>query len=195
MGGEDWELWINALDEQNALAEGMTTVAYSYVGPEITRPVYREGTIGAAKDHLEATAKKLDAQLNAKRKGHAWVSVNKALVTQSSSAIPFIPLYFVLLMKAMKKKGVHEDCIQQMYRLFAARLYKGGAIPVDVEGRIRIDDLEMRSDIQEEVMNLWKIVSTENVNEIADIDGYREDFLKLFGFGIKEVDYDADVEI
>ncbi len=195
MGGEDWELWIKALEQQDALAEGVTTIAYSYVGPEVTRPVYREGTIGAAKDHLEATAKKLDAQLRDKRKGHAWVSVNKALVTQSSSAIPFIPLYFILLMKVMKKKGVHEDCIQQIYRLFAARLYQGGPIPVDDEGRIRIDDLEMRSDIQQEVMSLWKIVSTENVKQIADIDGYQEDFLKLFGFGIKGVDYEADVEI
>ncbi len=195
MGGEDWEEWIKVLTENNVLADHFLTVAYSYVGPDITRLVYREGTIGAAKDHLEATAKKMDAHLREQRKGRALVSVNKALVTQSSSAIPFIPLYFILLMKVMKEKGVHEDCIHQIYRLFSERLYMGKAIPVDGEGRIRIDDLEMREDVQREVMALWKIVDTQNVEQVSDIAGYKEDFLRLFGFGLTAVDYDADVEI
>ena len=182
MGGEDWEMWIDALEQSNLLADGAMTIAYSYIGPEITNAVYRRGTIGAAKDHLEQTAKKLNERLREK-KGGAFVSVNKALVTQSSSAIPFIPLYFVLLMKVMKQKGVHENCIEQIYRLFSKRLYAGNSIPLDSEGRIRIDDFEMREDIQREVNELWKKVSSQNVKDIADVQGYQEDFLKLFGFG------------
>jgi len=194
MGGEDWEMWIDALASSGVLAPGAVTVAYSYIGPEVTYAVYRNGTIGAAKDHLESTAKRLDDRLK-KNKGRAFVSVNKALVTQSSSAIPFIPLYFVLLMKVMKKKGVHEDCIHQIYRLFAERLYTGKDIITDEQGRIRVDDWELREDIQKEVQELWKQVSTENVKQIADVEGYHSDFLKLFGFGLKGVDYDADVQV
>lgn len=192
MGGEDWEMWIDAIDKEGLLSPGAMTIAYSYIGPDITTPVYRRGTIGAAKDHLEQTARILDARLQ-KKSARAFVSVNKALVTQSSSAIPFIPLYFVLLMKVMKEKGVHEGCIEQMARLFSERIYTGKSIPLDQEGRIRVDDLEMREDIQREVDQLWKNVSSENVNKIADVQGYNEDFLKLFGFGFPEVDYDADV--
>ncbi len=194
MGGEDWEMWVDALHTHNLLAPGARTVAYSYIGPDITTAVYRNGTIGAAKDHLESTAKKLDARLK-QIKGRAFVSVNKALVTQSSSAIPFIPLYFVLLTKVMKKLGLHEDCIEQIYRLFSQRLYTGGNILVDDEGRIRIDDLEMRPDVQKEVNRLWQEVNTNNVKSIADVDGYNADFLKLFGFGLDGVDYNADVNI
>ena len=196
MGGEDWELWINALRARNLLAPKALTVAYSYIGPDMTTAVYRNGTIGAAKDHLEAMAHKLDVLLKPSG-GRAVVSVNKALVTQSSSAIPFIPLYFILLMKVMKAKGVHEDCIQQAYRLFAERLYNGRAfdqIPVDEAGRVRIDNLEMLPDVQAEVNKLWAIVSSDNVNAIADVTGYNSDFLRLFGFGMDGVDYDADVD-
>lgn len=195
MGGEDWQLWIDALMSQNLLAPGALTVAYSYIGPDVTTPVYRNGTIGAAKDHLEATAHHLDAVLK-KTGGRAFVSVNKALVTQSSSAIPFIPLYFVILMKIMKAKNVHEDCIHQIYRLFADRLYNNrplSQIPVDDKGRIRVDEHEMRQDIQEEVARVWSTISDENLNQIADVQGYNEDFLKLFGFGLSGVDYNADV--
>ncbi len=194
MGGEDWQMWIEALARANLLADGFLTIAYSYVGPELTHAVYRHGTIGAAKDHLEATAKALDKRLS-KYHGHAYVSVNKALVTQSSSAIPFIPLYFILLAKVMKEKGLHEDCIQQIYRLFAERLYNGKAVPVDEAGRIRVDDREMRSDVQVEVQKLWKQVANENLYQISDLKGYHEDFLRLFGFGLQGVDYEADVPI
>ena len=197
MGGEDWQMWLDALDRAGVLAKGAVTVAYSYIGPDVTTPVYRNGTIGAAKDHLEATAHTLDAIMK-KNNGRAFVSVNKALVTQSSSAIPFIPLYFVLLMRVMKKKNLHEDCIHQIYRLFGDRLYNGRPltqVPVDEQGRVRVDDLEMRQDVQDEVAKLWQNVSTENVNEIADVRGYERDFLKLFGFGFSNVDYNSDVEV
>jgi len=192
MGGEDWEMWVDALEKAGALASGFLSVAYSYIGPEVTTAVYRHGTIGAAKDHLEATAKKLNERLKSK-KGRALVSVNKALVTQSSSAIPFIPLYFILLNKVMNKLGVNEGCIEQMYRLFSARLYHVKAIPVDHEGRIRIDDFELREDVQAQVKELWKQVNTGNVGAISDIEGYKKEFLKLFGFGFDDVDYSADV--
>lgn len=197
MGGEDWQLWIDALQKENLLAPKAVTIAYSYIGPEVTTAVYRNGTIGAAKDHLEATAHKLDERMK-KTGGRALVSVNKALVTQSSSAIPFIPLYFVLLMKVMKAKGVHENCIQQVTRLFHDRLYNDrplDQVPTDSQGRIRIDDLEMRADVQAEVNKLWAIVADDNVRQIADVDGYNDDFLRLFGFNIKDVDYNADVPI
>lgn len=193
MGGEDWEMWIDALDGAGLLAQKFMTVAYSYIGPEVTYAVYRHGTIGAAKDHLEKTAKKLDERLKAK-KGRALISVNKALVTQSSSAIPFIPLYFILLNKVMKQKGLNEGCIEQIHRLFATRLYANSPVSVDSEGRIRIDDLEMREDVQREVNELWKKVSSENVHELTDIKGYNKEFLKLFGFGLSGVNYNADVE-
>jgi len=192
MGGEDWEMWVDALEKAGALALGFLTVAYSYIGPEITTAVYRRGTIGAAKDHLEATAKKLDGRLKVK-KGQALVSVNKALVTQSSSAIPFIPLYFILLNKVMNQLGVNEGCIEQMYRLFSSRLYHGKAVPVDNEGRVRVDDFELREDVQTQVKKLWKQVNTGNVGAISDIEGYKKEFLKLFGFGFDDVDYSSAV--
>lgn len=193
MGGEDWEYWIDALEKDGLLSPGALTVAYSYMGPELTRSIYREGTIGRAKDHLEATARKLDERLK-KIKGRALVSINKALVTQSSSAIPVIPLYFVLLNKVMKTKGIYEDCIAQIYRLFATRLYAGGLIPVDEQGLIRVDDFELRADVQSEVNTRWEKLTNENLFQLADIDGYHEEFLRLFGFGLKGVDYNADVD-
>ncbi len=194
MGGEDWEEWINVLDKNNLLDAGVKTVAYSYIGPELTRAIYRNGTIGRAKDHLEATAKKLDERLK-KKGGRAVVSVNKALVTQSSSAIPFIPLYFVLLKKVMKEKNIEEDCIQQIFRMFSTRLYTDSNIVVDQNGFIRMDDWEMRPDVQSAVQKVWDILNEQNYEQFSDIKGYQEDFLKLFGFGLKDVDYNADVDI
>lgn len=191
MGGEDWMLWIEAMKEAGVLADGVLTLAYSYIGPEVTEPVYRKGTIGRAKDHLEATAFEItDALKNVK--GKAYVSVNKALVTQASSAIPVIPLYISLLYKTMKAKGLHEGCIEQMQRLFQDRLYNGEEVPTDDKNRIRVDDWEMRDDVQEEVKKLWAIATTENLSEIGDLAGYKQDFLNLFGFGFEGVDYLAD---
>ena len=191
MGGEDWSMWIDALKKENLLANNATTIAYSYIGPEVTEAVYRKGTIGKAKDHLEATAFSITDSL-ADLGGKAYVSVNKALVTQASSAIPVIPLYISLLYKIMKAKGIHEGCIEQMQRLYAQRLYTGNAIPTDEKGRIRIDDWEMRTDVQEKVAKLWLEATTETLPEIGDLEGYRSDFHNLFGFGFDGVDYKAD---
>ncbi|RKS93931.1 enoyl-[acyl-carrier protein] reductase/trans-2-enoyl-CoA reductase (NAD+) [Flavobacterium limicola] len=191
MGGEDWAMWIDALKAQNLLAHGATTVAYSYIGPSLTEAVYRKGTIGRAKDHLEATAFAITDSLAA-IDGKAFVSVNKALVTQASSAIPVIPLYISLLYKIMKEEGIHEGCIEQIQRLYQERLYTGNEVPVDEKGRIRIDDLEMRPDVQEKVAKLWIEAVTENLSEIGDLEGYRKDFYNLFGFDVVGVDYKAD---
>lgn len=191
MGGEDWQMWMDALLNAGVLAEGAMTVAYSYIGPKVTEPVYRKGTIGMAKDHLEATAFKITDDL-AKIGGKAFVSVNKALVTQASSAIPVIPLYISLLYKIMKAEGTHEGCIEQIQRLFSARLYTNGSIPVDEKGRIRIDDWEMNAEVQKQVAELWKGATTENLTAIGDLAGYKSDFLNLFGFGIDGVDYAAE---
>jgi enoyl-[acyl-carrier protein] reductase/trans-2-enoyl-CoA reductase (NAD+) len=191
MGGEDWQMWMDALLNAGVLADGAMTVAYSYIGPKVTEPVYRKGTIGMAKDHLEATAFKITDDL-AKIGGKAFVSVNKALVTQASSAIPVIPLYISLLYKIMKAEGTHEGCIEQIQRLFSARLYTNGAIPVDEKGRIRIDDWEMNDEVQKEVAELWKGATTENLTAIGDLAGYKSDFLNLFGFGFDGVDYAAE---
>lgn len=192
MGGEDWKMWMDALKSENLLSEGATTVAYSYIGPSLTEAVYRKGTIGAAKDHLEATAFTISDDLKSIG-GKAYVSVNKALVTQASSAIPVIPLYISLLYKIMKAKGIHEGCIEQIQRLYSERLFTGEAMLLDDNGRIRIDDWEMRDDVQDEVSKLWDIATTENLSEIGDLKGYSDDFYNLFGFKVDGVDYDADV--
>ena len=191
MGGEDWKMWTDALLNAGVLAEGAMTVAYSYIGPDVTEPVYRKGTIGMAKEHLEATAFEITEDL-AKIGGKAFVSVNKALVTQASSAIPVIPLYISLLYKIMKAKGSHEGCIEQIQRLYSERLYTNGGIPVDEKGRIRIDDWEMDEAVQKEVAELWKGATTENLPAIGDLNGYKSDFLNLFGFGFDGVDYAAE---
>lgn len=191
MGGEDWKMWIDDLKAENVLAEGAVTVAYSYIGSSLTEAVYRNGTIGKAKDDLEATAFNITESLTAIG-GKAYVSVNKALVTQASSAIPVIPLYISLLYKTMKAKGIHEGCIEQMQRLFQQRLYTGHAVPVDEKGRIRIDDWEMRDDVQKEVEALWSKVTTENLPEIGDLEGYKKEFYHLFGFDVAGVDYDKE---
>lgn len=193
MGGEDWSMWIEEMKAANVLAPGATTIAYSYIGPSVTEAVYRKGTIGRAKDHLEATAFTISDSLAAIG-GKAYVSVNKALVTQASSAIPVIPLYISLLYKIMKAEGIHEGCIEQIQRLFSERLYTGAAIPTDEKGRIRIDDWEMRADVQEQVAQLWQQASTESLPEIGDLAGYKHDFLNLFGFDFKGVDYLADAD-
>ncbi|MEK5375768.1 enoyl-ACP reductase FabV [Paenibacillus sp. FSL P2-0173] len=191
MGGEDWSLWLKALEEADLLAEGVTTLAYSYIGPEITEAIYRKGTIGQAKNDLEATAHTLTRQLE-RYHGKAYVSVNKALVTQSSSAIPVVPLYISLLFKVMKEKGLHEGCIEQAQRLFET-LYSGSTVETDEEGRIRLDNWEMRDDVQQAVKAAWSEITTENVSELGDLEQYRLDFLQLFGFGFDEIDYELDV--
>ncbi|WP_016988757.1 enoyl-ACP reductase FabV [Flavobacterium sp. ACAM 123] len=191
MGGEDWKMWMDALKAENLLAPGATTVAYSYIGPALTEAVYRKGTIGRAKDDLEATAFTITDSL-ADINGKAYVSVNKALVTQASSAIPVIPLYISLLYKIMKEEGIHEGCIEQIQRLYADRLFSGAAIATDEKGRIRVDDLEMRPDVQERIAKLWQEATTENLAELGDLDGYRSDFHNLFGFGFVGVDYKAE---
>ena len=191
MGGEDWKMWMDALKSENLLSEGATTVAYSYIGPKLTEAVYRKGTIGAAKDHLEATAFTITDDLKSIG-GKAYVSVNKALVTQASSAIPVIPLYISLLYKIMKAKGVHEGCIEQIQRLYSERLF-GGDLALDAKGRIRVDDLEMREDVQAEVAELWKTASTENLSEIGDLVGYSNDFFNLFGFKVDGINYEEEV--
>ena len=192
MGGADWELWMNALADADVLAEGVKTVAYSYIGPELTWPIYTDGTIGQAKKDLEKSCAQLNDKLSALN-GSAFVSVNKALVTQASSAIPVVPLYISILYKEMKAKGLHEGCIEQIQRLFADRLYSGDA-QLDDAGRIRIDDWEMRDNIQAAVAESWKKISNENFTDLADFQGYQDEFLRLFGFGIDGVDYDAETD-
>jgi enoyl-[acyl-carrier protein] reductase/trans-2-enoyl-CoA reductase (NAD+) len=191
MGGEVWELWIDAMKAADVLAPNALTLAYSYIGPSLTEAVYRKGTIGRAKDHLEATAFKIAEKLKPTG-GNAYVSVNKALVTQASSAIPVIPLYISLLYKVMKKDGNHEGCIEQIQRLFKDRLYTGEDIPVDEKGRIRIDDWEMLESVQGQVADLWPQASTESLPLIGDLVGYKNEFLSLFGFGLEGIDYTVD---
>ena len=191
MGGEDWEMWIDALQAAGVLADKALTLAYSYIGPSVTEPIYRKGTIGRAKDHLEATAKTINEKLEVTG-GKAYVSVNKALVTQASSAIPVIPLYISLLFKVMKNKKIHEGCIEQIQRLYADKLFSGGDVPTDEAGRIRIDDWEMREDVQTEVARLWDEATTETIHSIGDLNGYTKDFKNLFGFGFKTIDYHRD---
>ena len=191
MGGEDWELWLAALKEAGVLAEGFTTVAYSYIGPELTFPIYTNGTIGKAKEHLEDSAARMNEEFG---EGTAYVSVNKALVTQASSAIPVVPLYISLLYKVMKEAGNHEGCIEQIQRLFSDHLASGGSPELDEQGRIRIDDGEMGEEVQAAVHEAWDNVTTENLSELSDFSGYKSEFLRLFGFGLEGVDYEAETD-
>jgi len=198
MGGEDWKLWVEQLSEAGVLAEGCRTVAYSYIGPKLSHAIYRDGTIGQAKKDLEATAHSLNEKMAKELNGAAYVSVNKGLVTRSSAVIPIISLYLSILFKVMKANGTHEGCIEQMERLFAERLYTGenasaAKVPVDEENRIRVDDLEMREDVQAEVDKLMAQVTNENLAEICDLEGYKHDFYATNGFDIEGVDYTADV--
>lgn len=192
MGGEDWEMWIDALLGADLLARGTQTLAYSYLGPELTWPIYKNGTIGQAKEDLERVQRVLDEKL-APLGGKAWVSVNKALVTQASSAIPVVPLYISLLYQVMKAAGSHEDCIEQIDRLFRERLCPGNPQP-DAAGRIRLDDWEMAPAVQAQVSERWQQVNTQNLATLADFDGYQAGFLRLFGFGLDGVDYAAETD-
>lgn len=193
MGGEDWERWVDQLQAQGLLAQGFKTVAYTYIGSKLTWPIYWEGTLGKAKEDLDRAATALRARL-APLNGDARVAVLKAVVTQASSAIPVVPLYISILFKVMKERAVHEDCLRHIHRLF--RLWLGGAeggITIDDRGRLRVDDLELREDVQAEVRRRWDLVSTETLPELGDLDGYRQDFLRIFGFGVDGVDYELDV--
>ncbi|MCA2017918.1 trans-2-enoyl-CoA reductase family protein [Vibrio tritonius] len=194
MGGQDWELWINALDEAGVLADGCKTVAYSYIGTELTWPIYWDGALGRAKMDLDRAAAELNSKLSAKG-GTANVAVLKSVVTQASSAIPVMPLYIAMVFKKMREEGVHEGCMEQIFRMFSQRLYKedGSAPEVDDKNRLRLDDWELRDDIQQHCQNLWPQITTENLKELTDYVQYKEEFLKLFGFGIEGVDYEADV--
>lgn len=191
MGGEDWEEWIQALAEADVLADNAVTVAYSYIGPVVTHAIYKDGSIGQAKKHLYDTSVKLTKEF-AHKGLKAYISVNKALVTQSSAAIPIVPLYIALLYKVMKDAGLHEGCIEQMQRLFAEKLPQE---EVDTEGRLRLDDWELQENIQNRISAVWDNVTTENIKQFGDIEGYWEDFYHMFGFHYDNVDYEADVEI
>lgn len=194
MGGEDWELWIQALKNADLLSEGFKTVAYDYIGPKVTWPIYKDGTIGQAKIDLRRAKAAINESVSALG-GEAHVSVNKAVVTQASSAIPGVNLYITILFKIMKDLGGHEGCIEQMQRLFSDRLYNSdGKIPLDELDLIRMDDWEMEDKIQDAVTKVWPLVSTENLEELTDFEGYQTEFLRLFGFGINGVDYEAEVE-
>lgn len=195
MGGEDWELWIEALNEGGVLAKGARTLAYSYLGPALSWPIYRDGTIGRAKAHLEATAPRLNARF--RELGlDAHVSINKALVTRSSAIIPIIPLYISTLFKVMKERGTHEDCIAQIDRLYRDRLYSAhnGGVPVDAEGRIRLDDLEMLQGVQTEIEARMAHITQENLPKLADVEGFRVDFLRAHGFEVPTVNYELEIE-
>ncbi|SMY15183.1 enoyl-ACP reductase FabV [Photobacterium aquimaris] len=194
MGGEDWELWINALADAGVLADGCKTVAYSYIGTELTWPIYWHGALGQAKMDLDRAAKELNTKLSTTG-GSANVAVLKSVVTQASSAIPVMPLYIAMVFKKMREEGVHEGCMEQILRMFSQRLYKedGTAAEVDAENRLRLDDWELREDIQQHCRDLWSKVTNDNLYDVADYQQYKDEFLKLFGFGIDGIDYDADV--
>lgn len=191
MGGEDWLLWIKALKNADILADNVKTIAYSYIGPEVTYPIYREGTIGTAKEHLEKTASQITEYLS-DIKGEGIISVNKALVTQASAAIPIVPLYVAIMYKLMKERGTHEGCIEQIYRMFDG-IYGNGQLVTDEEGRLRLDDYEMEENLQKEIVDIWNEIQTETINELSDVEGIRKEFFNLFGFKVDGVDYDADV--
>ncbi len=191
MGGEDWELWIKALEKASLLAEGIHTIAFSYIGSELTYAFYRHGTLGRAKEHLEQTAQKLDHFLCAMG-GRAYTSVNKAVVTRASAVIPGVPLYASILYKVMKDKGIHEGCIEQIMRLFKDFILSDNPL-LDAEGRIRLDDLELRKDVQAEVKQIWQQITSKNLNHFADVEGFKTEFYRFFGFGFPEVDYSDDI--
>jgi len=193
MGGEDWMLWIDQLLAENLLARGFRTIAFSYIGSEQTRPLYRDGTIGAAKKDLEQKARDLNTML-ADVEGNALISINKALITRASAVIPAVPLYIALLYRVMKARKLHEGCIQQVHRLYNDFLFGTGVLKLDTQGRIRLDDWEMRPDVQNEVRKLWQQADQDNINELADIKGLREEFLRHHGFGMPGVDYSLDVQ-
>lgn len=193
MGGEDWEFWLDALAGAGVLAEGARTLAFTYIGTELTWPIYWQGTLGKAKEDLDRAAAALRQRLTPLR-GDARVATLKAIVSQASSAIPVVPLYASLLFKVMKEQGSHEDCLDHIYRLFETQLAEGATPHFDEAGRIRVDDWELADSVQDEVRRRWPLVTTENLAELGDLDGFRADFLRIFGFGIDGVDYGADVD-
>ncbi|NHI01320.1 enoyl-ACP reductase FabV [Oceanimonas sp. MB9] len=193
MGGQDWELWMNALEDAGVLAEGAKSVAYSYIGTDLTWPIYWHGTLGKAKEDLDRAAHAIDSKLKA-RGGDAHVAVLKSVVTQASAAIPVMPLYISMAFKVMKEQGIHEGCIEQIQRLFHDRLYSGQPAPVDEQNRLRLDDWELRDEVQNACREIWKQVQDDNIYQLTDYQGYKEEFLRLFGFGLDGVDYDADVD-
>jgi len=189
MGGEDLKLWVDILNKNNLLSENAVVLAYTYIGTKITHDIYLNGTIGAAKNHLKQTSDELNRDYKVK----SYVAVDKAVVTQSSGAIPVLPLYISILFKVMKEKNLHENCVQQMYRLF--KKIADSRDLTDENGFIRIDDWEMQDDVQKEVAERWEKINDGNLSELADLDGFRNDFINLFGFGLDGVDYSQDVEI
>lgn len=191
MGGEDWEFWIDALKGADVLASGFRTMAFTYIGSDLTWPIYWEGTLGRAKEDLDRAAAAIRASLRDVG-GDARVATLKAIVSQASSAIPVVPLYASLLFRVMKDAGTHENIIEHIYRLFATQLADGTTMNLDEAGRIRVDDWELDESIQSEVRRRWPLVTTENLDELADLEGFRQDFLRIFGFGIEGVDYEAD---
>ncbi len=193
MGGEDWELWMSALKQADVLADGVKTVSYSYIGTDITWPIYWHGALGKAKEDMDRAAGALRDQLS-DLNGSANVAVLKSVVTQASAAIPVMPLYIAIGFKVMKQQGIHEGCIEQINRMFRTQLYKTEGAELDDTARIRMDDWELRDEVQEKVKELWPQVTTENLFELTDYQGYKDEFLKLFGFGVKGIDYDADVD-
>jgi enoyl-[acyl-carrier protein] reductase/trans-2-enoyl-CoA reductase (NAD+) len=192
MGGEDWIDWIDALVEADVVEDNALTVAYSYIGPKLTYPIYHEGTIGMAKQHLANSAVEITKKQAAKGV-KAYVSVNKALVTQASAAIPVVPLYLSVLYKVMKEKNIHEGCIEQMYRLYSEKVYGAGGVLVQEDGMVHVDDWEMRQDVQSEVMEIWERIDTDSLLSLADTEGYWEDFYHMFGFKVEGVDYETEV--
>lgn len=194
MGGEDWMCWISALKEAGVLDDNAISIAYSYIGPKLTYPIYHEGTIGRAKAHLSKCAQDM-TEIHSDVGFKAYVSVNKALVTQASAAIPVVPLYLAVLYKIMKEKNIHEGCIEQMYRLYSSKVYGENGIIIENDGMIHVDDLEMREDVQQEVMEVWNRIDSESLQKLADTEGYWEDFYKMFGFRVDGVDYTLDVEV
>jgi enoyl-[acyl-carrier protein] reductase / trans-2-enoyl-CoA reductase (NAD+) len=194
MGGEDWSMWIEALEQAQVLAQGVRTVAYTYIGPEVTWPIYKDGTIGQAKKDLGMTAQRLNSHLVSERRGRAWVAVNKAVVTQASAAIPVVPLYLSLLPMALRERGLDEGPIEQMHRLFTDYFADGCLEVTDDVGRIRLDDREMGADVQAEIMQKWPIVTTENLRQVTAFGDFQRDFRQLFGFEVEDVDYEQPVE-
>lgn len=194
MGGADWQMWIDMLEEQSLLAENFRTLAYSYIGPEMTWPIYRDGTIGRAKENLQDTARDLNQRLRNRLGGEARVAVNKAIVTQASAAIPVVPLYMSSLFRVMKQRHLHEGAIEQMRRLFFDFLAEGSAPVFDSEGRVRLDDREMLPEVQADVARIWSQVNSENLRELTDFAGYQHDFRALFGFEVEGVEYAEPVE-